>query len=144
MREIEFRGKKSCDDEWVYGGIIFVEPDDALYGGEDIPFIKPIADIDYEVIPETVGQYTGLKDKNDVKIFEGDIVNIRTPEFLPQKVPDDGPFVINWEQFSCSFMVFDKKSGDLVPISWFNGDLDKLNIEIIGNLWDNPELVSRE
>jgi hypothetical protein len=37
-------------------------------------------------------------------------------------------------------MIFDKKSGDLAPISWFNGNLDELRIEVIGNIYDTPEL----
>ena len=137
MREILFRGKRKDNGKWVEGG--FFEWLKQPYIVANIT--DSYAKTNYEVIPETVGQYTGLTDKNGKKIFEGDI-------FKPF---DDEICYVAWiEHFSTlGLMVHstwrEKKRGK-ETLHFSKGwtylteySLDEL--EIIGNIHDNPELL---
>ena len=67
MREIKFRGKQSFDNKWIYGSL--------LKDKEKYYITNDYGDTFYAVIPQTIGQYTGLKDKNGKEIYEGDVLN---------------------------------------------------------------------
>lgn len=121
MREILFRGKRTDDYEWIEGSLCTTIPSD-----EDF---YTISYFDFEgyyieekVIPETVGQYTGLTDKNGKKIFEGDIVK---GTFLGFPVSiKDYVFSISWQEDITGYRA-----------NYFE------NVEVISNIHDNPELL---
>lgn len=110
MREIKFRGKSKNIDEWCYGTYIFI--DDAI----NDPFrTRPIREthkivfwcsgdwgmggwVDEEVIPETIGQYTGLKDKNEKEIYEGDIILWHDKKYVVKF--QSGMFYASVEEFN--------------------------------------------
>lgn len=122
MREILFRGKRTDNGEWAYGYV-------CRYGwtGKENTYIVPnyaSALYSIEVISETVGQYTGLKDKNGTKIFEGDIVLLKGY---------DEPYQVVFDE-SC-FQVY----SDSVRYAMDN--FYDYEIEVIGNIYDNPELL---
>lgn len=129
---ILFRGKRCSTKEWIEGyyciypnlfsGVlqshIFIPSYDAETGKGRCMF--------YSVIPETVGQFTGLLDRNDKKIFEGDIVDILTENEERGVITyENGGFVVKASTFVVDFM------------SNINGE----DVEVLGNIVDNPELL---
>ena len=124
MREILFRGKGTHSGRWVEG--------DLLNSGYDFETaIRKVRGVCGEVIgvdPETVGQYTGLTDKSGKKIFEGDIVTM--PAYAGGKHKavvyfKNGKFAVDGSNYGFK---------DIAP----------KRMEIIGNIHDNPELLSKK
>lgn len=132
MREILFRGKRLDNGEWVEGGYYHEDYTDFKYitfwNSYGLGFMDSC-----KVDPETVGQYTGLKDKNGRKIFEGDIVAIERG--WGEKVR----YEVKYDATICSFI------GDCVNyigFTTFEGDGELF--DVIGNVHDNPELLEVE
>lgn len=125
MREILFRGKRVDNGEWVQGDLL--QNVDCLKIREQEKDIKHIAK-SFVVIPETVGQYTGLTDKNGTKIFEGDIVKTKKGKPYEIKV-----YKGCWAVWNGNFKN-DYERWDF--LNTFNS-----RVEIIGNITDNPELL---
>ena len=122
MREIEFRGKRTDNGEWVYG-YYYVN---TWWKNARIQCNVNGA-YQWNVIPETVGQYTGLKDKDGKKIFEGDI--IRHGDFNHKPAPYIEIGYIEYKNGGFCILPMD-------DFAWCEIDL-----EVIGNVYDNPELL---
>lgn len=154
MRVIEFRGKCLKTDGWAYG-MPLESQFDCTYmitrqGGMKADFIYSRYTIkDYEdriaVATETVGQYTGLKDKNDTKIYEGDICQIRTSR-KHGHVADDELVILGSVEFGritiadnsiYTFNAFHIKGRSI------EYELTH-KLEVIGNIYENPELLNQE
>lgn len=124
MREILFRGKRSDNGEWLYG--YYVGPS-GIIDDHEICDINDITGCRYEVDPSAVGQYTGLTDKNGKKIFEGDLIQNR-----------DGDIGrVTWYPEHVAFMIYRKNR----PMVFNIEGLDTDAVEVIGNIYDNPELL---
>lgn len=136
MREIMFRGKYIQDGEWTYGSLVTCEAGTFIFQERDI--MKGL-DVDgwlngcrmIEVIPETVGQWTGLCDKNGVKIFEGDVVDC--PCYTVSYVAD-----VNESKGMIAGWCIQRHNFE----GWGYLECDDDHV-VLGNPWDNPELMKR-
>ena len=153
MREILFRGKKKDSGEWVCGDLIqlheeasywYILPEgisSEMY--EDEPYHFRQNDVMCSValakiIPETVGQFTGLTDKNGKKIFEGDIIRFEDNLYIVQRECDtlggywaETGYIlkqIGWDDYIHFTDTID---------DWCN----EMIVFVVGNKWDNPELL---
>ena len=129
MREILFRGKTEISERWVVGDLLQWSGGEMCICENRNHFEKG----KYRVIPETVGEYTGLTDKNGRKIFEGDILGAHLDVNYPE---NETIAVIVWANNAWCIQELGAEP-DIIG----DDELKNDGWEIIGNIHDNPELL---
>ena len=134
MREVLFRAKRKATNEWVYGYFVKEKDDFRVYVQPKI--ITSESEYEY-VYEDTLGQFTGLTDKNGVKIFEGDIVRHYCHLPVPGSEIGTDRGTIKWDREECFFFRTSLDGKDKTISA-------KCVYEVIGNIYDNPELIGGE
>lgn len=128
MDKYLFRGKRASDGAWLYGDLFHTRRRNVV---ECCIHSNKYC---FQVDKTTVGQYTGLKDKNGKRIFEGDICQIKNHRLI-----DDTPFVVEWEDFAYNGWTW-RDIDEVGAVDSFTTGAAR-NCEVIGNIHDNPELL---
>ena len=132
MREIKFRGYSTDNDKWVFGDLLNYCP--------KLPVILAIEGEQHECEASSMGQYTGLKDKNGTEIYEGDIVAFEDSDGgyeYPDSVVNTG--IVEYGELR--FYFTNRVAVEMDDFYIKDGRCDE--IEVIGNIFENPELIER-
>ena len=121
MREIKFRGKRLDNGEWLYGSLVILNGRYFIFDDANR----------HEVDPTTVGEFTGLKDKNGKEIYEGDVMEIPETDFNAEII---GRVLFEED----AYYIIPLRGGHLWGLHW---SLRKHDAKIIGNIHDNLELL---
>lgn len=133
MRDIKFRGQTGTTEgkKWVYGNYYKVK---SFFNGEEAHFIEIIRNnhlTDFSIDKDTLGQYTGLKDKNGKEIYEKDIIQYE----------DIRKGVVEYSEKYAQFTL--KETGSIADEHEALREFNIKVFEVIGNIYDNPELLEK-
>lgn len=150
MRNIKFRGKLIDKDEWVHGyyHLLTASRTHCI----DVPMRDFDNSILWHVRPNTVGQFTGLYDKRGQEIYEDDIVQLTLPngevrnfvvdiDTVVREVVSHPDFDAPTSKVAITGVVFKWNNYELFPCVDENGKHDNEDMIVVGNIWDNPELL---
>lgn len=155
-REIKFRGKMVPENEWIFGTILRIPAPPVCFGKSESdkyyiqfpdPRYMPDWNMPYrmvqgEVNPDTIGQYTGLDDKNEREIYEGDIVLLDC--YYYEEPAFDGEFKVIYDDINGMWILVDLEDKENIYTFENIRGYYKTEIEVIGNIYDNPELLGGE
>ena len=128
MRTIKFRGKIKVTGKWMYGDITRLYEDEFMQ----------IDISDWDVFPETIGQFTGIVDRNGVEIYEGDI--IQTYDSKGKPILHEVYYLENEARFATKLIGYENLNEGSLTQKWIN----ELDFEVIGNIFDNRELLQNK
>ena len=165
MRTIKFRGKRIDNGEWVYGSLDLTDNSAAISwdrtdnDGDSVPWFA-------NVVPDTVGQFTGLRDENEKEIYEGDIIYgcfkydrlsadgcvIPDNDCLCKGVVKFSENALQWilDIFWAEYHIrrwMDEEEESEIPLVHFGYESPEYPmdcLEVIGNIYDNPDLIKKQ
>jgi uncharacterized phage protein (TIGR01671 family) len=143
MRQIRFRGKRSLTGEWIYGDLVRREGHFYIIRfDQESPF--PLDLKGYEVEEDSIGQLTCLTDRNGTEIYEGDILKSRIcsgDALGDEKFAEINIHYVKYERAMAAFVIVSISNNGIrkgeIGTLW----QPKENIEVIGNIYDNPDLL---
>lgn len=149
MKEIKFRGKSEETNEWVYGQLLYLDNQPFIVG-ELVEANSEYTNLEWwqPVYPNSVGQFTGLHDKNGEEIYEGDIIEYTFDNEDSLFISEESKRIglkkridkVYWQEWRSSFAV----GCELVNTDLFRYVRGGNRVTIIGNIYENPELIKEE
>ena len=156
MREIKFRGQDG-KGKWHYGDLLNLQSGNYCITDKNI-------NVNYAVFTHTIGQFTGMRDRNGKEVYDGDIIKIHDELVYGSNTEcgyeyDSTPVktyaLIEWSEDECAFRITRTNLGEYECESQFlydvspdgNGEKITSNVrytEVVGNVYDNPELLEEE
>jgi uncharacterized phage protein (TIGR01671 family) len=148
LRDIEFRGKDKETGKWAFGNLLIREekspvPETTETYKKYFIVNGGFENYEYEVIPETVGQYAGFLDCNSVKIFEGDIIEwVTSSPINGSKDYYSDIYIITWADTGAYKCIAVQEIGkNESPNQYLLDILGEGYLKVIGSIHDNPELL---